>query len=166
MSRNIETTRWLVELQGYHGLPDHELRAIDYGLRTSPLFCAVLAALGSTLGSPALLLVLAVIAALGAWLGSNAFDVFYNHGLRHALRGPRLPAYGVPRRFACAVATVWLVVTASLMLVGFATAGQVMGWVMVGIASVPVITGLCLPSLMFRLATGTLPPHPVPMRTN
>ena len=157
MSNKIETTRWLVALQGYTDVQDKHLRAIDYGLRTGVVFCMVLTAVGTALGSPTLLLGLSAIAVLSAIVGSNPFDVFYNHGLRHALKGPQLPVYRAPRRFACAMAGAWLVVTAGLMIIGFSTAGQVMGWIMVGMASVPVTTGLCIPSLIFRLVTGTMP---------
>lgn len=165
MSRSIETTRWLVELQGFTGLPDNQLRAIDYGLRTGPLFCLALTAVGTWLASPALLLALSAIATLGALLGSNLFDVFYNHGLRYALNGPRLALYPAPRRFACALAGAWLVVTAGLMVAGYPVAGQVMGWIMVGMASVPVTTGFCIPSFTYRLIAKTMPARAVMART-
>jgi len=157
MSRKLEITRWLVELQGYADIPDDQLRAIDYGLRTGPFFCMTLAAIGTVVASPSLLLALSGIAGLGALLGSNAFDVFYNHGLRHALNGPELPVYPAPRRFACAVASAWLVVTAGLLLAGFATAGSVMGWLLVATAAVPVTTGFCVPSFTYRMITRTMP---------
>jgi hypothetical protein len=83
--------------------------------------------------------------------------VFYNHGLRHLLKGPRLPVYRAPRRFACALAAAWLLVTAGLMLAGAHTAGQVMGWLLVITAAVPVTTGFCVPSFIFRLITNTMP---------
>jgi hypothetical protein len=157
MSWNAETTRWLVELQGFTGAPDRDLKSIDIGLRIGPVFCATLAAVGTALGSPVLLLVLSGIALLGAVLEGNPFDVFYNHGLRHALKGPRLPDYRAPRRFACGVASVWLLVTVGLMIFGSMTAGQVMGWIMVGMAGIPVTTGFCVPSFVYRLVARTMP---------
>jgi len=157
MSRAIETTRWLVELQGFTGVTDQDLKPIDLGLRVGPLFCMLLGGIATALASPVMLLALAPIAALGAILSGSPFDVFYNHGLRHVLKGPRLPVYQAPRRFACGLASVWLVVTAGLMLAGFATAGQVMGWLLVATAAVPVITGFCVPSFTYRMITGTMP---------
>ncbi len=157
MSRNIETTRWLVELQGFTGVPDRDLKAIDLGLRVGPVFCMLLAGIGTALASPVMLLALAPLAALGAILSGSPFDVFYNHGLRHALKGPRLPVYNAPRRFACGMASAWLMVTAGLMAGGYATAGQVMGWLLVATAAVPVTSGFCVPSFIFRLVTATLP---------
>lgn len=157
MSRTIETTRWLVELQGFTGVADQDLKPIDLGLRVGPLFCMLLAGIATALASPAMLLALAPLAALGAILSGSPFDVFYNHGLRHVLKGPRLPVYQAPRRFACGLASAWLVVTAGLMLAGYATAGQVMGWLLVATAAVPVITGFCVPSFTYRMITGTMP---------
>jgi hypothetical protein len=72
--------------------------------------------------------------------------------------------YQAPRRFACAVASVWLLATVSLLYAGAVQAGQVMGWIMVGMASVPVITGFCVPSFLYRLVTGTMPARSVVSR--
>jgi len=157
MNPNTETTRWLVELQGFSGIPDRDLKSIDIGLRVGPVFCMLLAGIGTALASPAMLLALVPLAALGAILSGSPFDVFYNHGLRHMLKGPRLPVYQAPRRFACGLASAWLIVTAGLMAGGFATAGQVMGWLLVVTAAVPVTTGFCVPSFTYRMITGTMP---------
>lgn len=159
MNRTIETTRWLVELQGFTGVPDRDLKAIDLGLRVGPVFCMLLAGIATALASPVMLLALAPLAALGAILSGSPFDVFYNHGLRYALKGPRLPVYKAPRRFACGLASVWLIVTAGLMAGGYATAGQVMGWLLVVTAAVPVTTGFCVPSFTYRMITRTMPVH-------
>jgi hypothetical protein len=157
MSRSIETTRWLVELQGFANQQDHHLRAIDLGLRVGPVCCMLLAGIATAVASPTMMLVLAPLAFLGAVLTGSPFDVFYNHGLRHLLSGPRLPVYQAPRRFACGLASAWLLATAGLMLAGYALAGQVMGWLLVLTAAVPVIFGFCVPSFIFRLVTRTMP---------
>jgi len=157
MAKHLETTRWLVALQGFTDVPDEHLNSIDIGLRVGPAFCVVLAAIGTATASPALLLTLAGVAFLGVVSSGSPFDIFYNRGLRHLLKGPRLPVYRAPRRFSCAVASVWLLATVSLYYAGAAQAGQIMGWIMVVVASVPVTTGLCVPSFMYRLSTGSMP---------
>lgn len=156
-SNTVESTRWLVALQGFTSVPDRDLKSIDLGLRVGPVFCMLLAGIATAFASPTMLLVLAPFALLGAVLSGSPFDVFYNYGLRYALNGPRLPVYRAPRRFACAVASLWLVVTAGLMLAGQAVAGQVMGWLLVVTAGVPVTTGFCVPSFFYRLVTRTMP---------
>jgi len=157
MAKNIDNTRWLVALQGFTDVPDEHLKSVDIGLRVGPVFCVVLAAIGTATASPTLLLALSGIAILGAVLSGNPFDVFYNRGLRYLLKGPRLPVYQAPRRFACAVASVWLLATVSLFYAGAAQASQIMGWIMVVVASIPVITGFCVPSYTYRLLTGSMP---------
>jgi hypothetical protein len=87
------------------------------------------------------------------------FDIGFR-GLRHWLKGDILPPYGAPRRFACVLASAWLAVTIALLGTGHRTAGMVLGWTMVSIASVLVVTGLCLPSLSYRKMTGTMLPFP------
>jgi len=164
MISSNERTRWLLALQGYMDVPDDQLRPFDIGLRTAPLICAAWTAVATMLQSQELMLALSAIAALGVIFRTNIFDVIYNHGIRHRIAGAALPPYGSPRRFACGVASGWLLVTVVLLSNGHTLAGQVMGWVMVAIAGVPVVSGLCVPSLMFRLATGTLPPRAVVVR--
>jgi len=157
MAKNIETTRWLVALQGFTDVPDEHLKSIDIGLRVGPVFCVVLAAIGTATANPALLLALSGVAFLGVVSSGSPFDVFYNQGLRHLLKGPRLPVYKAPRRFSCAVASVWLLATVSLFYAGAAQAGQIMGWIMVLVASIPVTTGFCVPSFTYRMLTGSMP---------
>src|SRR5207244_6362381 len=77
-------------------------------LRLSPAICMIWAAVGTVLASPAILWSLMPFAALGAVFPWHPFDAIYNYGLRHWLGTPRLPRYRAPRRFACAVATIWL----------------------------------------------------------
>jgi len=165
MISSSERTRWLLALQGFMDVPDNQLRPFDIGLRTAPLVCAAWTAVATTLQSQELMLVLSAIAALGVIFRTNVFDIIYNHGIRYRIGGDVLPPYGSPRRFACGVASGWLLATVALLSSGHALAGQVMGWVMVAIAGVPVVTGLCVPSLIFRLVTGTLPPRPVTAQT-
>jgi hypothetical protein len=164
MYQNIQTTRWLVALQGFTDVREQHLKAIDIGLRVAPVFCMVLAGSATALASPTMMLVLAPFALLGAVLSGSPFDVFYNRGLRHWLKGPRLPVYQAPRRFACALASVWLLITAGLMYGGAGDAGQILGWTLVGVASVPVTTGFCVPSFLYRLVTGTIPARAVAPR--
>lgn len=157
MTSQIERTRWLLALQGFVDVPDRDLKSVDIGLRVGPVFCMLLAGIGMAIASPVMLLVLAPIAFLGAVLSGSPFDFFYNHGLRYLLGGPRLPVYPVPRRFACSMATMWLLISAGLMMVGYPMAGQVMGWLLVFTAAVPVFTGFCVPSFIFRLVTRSMP---------
>ena len=112
MMPTLGTVHENIQAQGFCGLDDKTSAQINYPLRLSPAICMVWAAAGTALASPTTLWALAHFAARGAILPMHPFDVFYNHGLRYLLGTPALPRYGVRRRFACALATIMIVVAA------------------------------------------------------
>lgn len=143
-----------IRAQGFCGLPDETYAQINYPLRLAPAICMLWAAAGTALSSPAILWALAPFAALGAIFPSHPFDVLYNHGLRHYLGTPPLPRYGFRRRFACALATLMLIVAAAGFQYGMPLVGSVFGWSLVAAAFVNVSTGFCIPSFVVRLLAG------------
>jgi hypothetical protein len=150
----LPTARARIEAQGFVGLDAHTLAQINYWLRLAPAICMVWTAIGTARESAALLWALAPFAALGALPPGHPFDVIYNHGFRHLTRGPRLPRYGMPRRFACMVATVILVGAATSFQLGHRAAGHGFGWFLVAAAFINVSTGFCVPSFIYRLIFG------------
>lgn len=142
----LRRTRYLVELQGYCGLADRSVAALDPWLRVAPAVCAGWAAVATIGGSTGALAILGGIAALGAALPLHPFDIPYNFVVRHWTGTPPIPASGVPRRFACGVATLWLAVTAGAFAAGAVYTGIVLGAAFTVTAMVPVVTGLCVPS--------------------
>jgi len=154
MSKNLERTRWLVELQGFHGVADENLDTVDLGLRVAPVVCASIATAGTVSASATVFWGLLAFALAGAMLPGHPFDVLYNHGIRHLLKGPRLPRYPFPRRFACMFASVLIVAAALCLESGAVLAGQILGAAMVVGALVPVMTGLCIPSFLLHAVTG------------
>jgi hypothetical protein len=115
MSRISATARERILAQGFCGLNDATYAQINYPLRLAPAICMLWTAAGTALASPMILWALVPFAALGAILPGHPFDVFYNYGLRHLFGSPALPRYGARRRFACALATVMLVIAARLV---------------------------------------------------
>jgi hypothetical protein len=154
MSSNYETVRDNIQAQGFCGLDDKTYDQINYPLRLSPAICMLWAAAGTALASPTILWALVPFAALGAILPGHPFDVLYNYGLRHLSGAPTLPRYGPRRRFACAMATVWLVATAWAFQAGMPVLGSILGWSLVATAFVNVSTGFCIPSFLARLFLG------------
>jgi hypothetical protein len=114
----------------------------------------VWAGLGTALASPTMLWALMPFAALVAMLPGHPFDVLYNYGLRHLLRTPALPRYGIRRRFACAVATTMIIVAAWSFQAGMPIVGQIFGWALVAGTFLNVSTGLCGPALIVRIFFG------------
>ncbi len=162
MNTSSSSTRWLVELQGFTGLDDDTVRRINYGLRFAPFVCLIVTAIGTALASGTVLWWLLPFALAGAVLPGHPFDLLYNHGLRYLSGGARIPRYPRPRRFACALASLWLVATASCFDLGAVIAGQILGWALVAVAFVNVSTGFCVPSFILRAVTGTWPARRAP----
>lgn len=142
----LATLRRRVEMQGYCGLSDPELTALEPWLRVAPAFCAGWAAIATAAGSSQALGLLAAIAAIGAALPVHPFDVPYNAMVRYWLGTPPIPRSRLPRRFACSVAAVWLGAAAAAFALGQQTTGRLLGASFTLVALVPVTTGLCVPS--------------------
>ncbi len=107
------------------------------------------AAVGTALGSAALLGVLVPFAVGGVIGTRHPFDAIYERVIRPRLGTPSIPRYGVPRRFACAVAAVWLTATAISFHVGAGALGYALGAALVLAAAVPTFTGFCIPSWIY-----------------
>jgi hypothetical protein len=146
-----------IEAQGFVGLDDHALAAIQYWLRLSPAICMVWTAVGLLRGSPMVLWALAPFAALGAVLPTHPFDAFYNSSLCYLRHRPPIPRYGLPRRFACLMATMILIVAAWALQSGLTTLAYGVGGVLVAGAFINVTTGFCVPSFIYGLLFGKQP---------
>ncbi len=105
------TRRALLDIQGFERVDDETLARTQTWLRFAPAACGIVAAAGIIRASPLLLWALAAIAAAGTILPFHPFDLLYNLGVRPLNGGPRLPANRAPRRFACGLASVWLLMT-------------------------------------------------------
>jgi hypothetical protein len=148
------TIRKRLKTQGFRNIDDETLAQVEPWLRWSPALCATIAAVGTALASPAVLWGLAPFAALGAILPFHPFDLVYNLGLRRLTRTPALPPNGAPRRFACAMAAVWLSVTGVLFATGAAVAGYALGGLFVLTAGIVSTTHFCIPSTIYGLLFG------------
>jgi hypothetical protein len=154
MTQISSTAKSRIEAQGFLGFDDGTLARINFWLRLSPFICMVWTAIATARESAAWLWALVPFALLGGLLPGHPFDVLYNHGLRHWTRGPRLPRYGLPRRFACLIATLFLVGAASSFQAGNRLLGHFFGWFLVAAAFVNVTTGFCVPSFVYGLIFG------------
>lgn len=154
MTSQNERIRPLVEMQGFVGFDNYTVRHLDYALRVSPVICLALTAVATAMESVTLLWVLLPFAVGGAVLRNHPFDVLYNYGFRHLTGGPAMPRYPMPRRFACMLASVWITAEALSFTYGMPLVGHILGWSLVATAAVPVTTGFCVPSFIYKLIFG------------
>ena len=148
------TLRHRLDIQGYSCESDATLARTQFWLRMSPALCAAIAAVGTALASPAILWGLMVFAALGAVLPFHPFDLIYNLGIRRIAGGADLPRNGAPRRFACGMASVWLLVTGGFFYANFGLAGYLLGGALVAVAALITVSHICIPSLVYRALFG------------
>jgi hypothetical protein len=159
MNNKIESTRRLLELQGFYGIQDSDLGKVDFGLRVSPVICATTVAIAAMTANAGIFWGLLPFALMGGLLSSHPFDVVYNHGLRHLIKGPRIPRYPAPRRFACLLASAFIIASALFIETGAVITGQILGGILVATALIPIVSGFCVPSFIYRLATGKISFH-------
>jgi hypothetical protein len=148
MSQISTTARERIQAQGFCGLSDATYAQINYPLRLSPGIMMVWVALGTGLASAQILWALVPFTALGAILTGHPFDVLYNYGMRYAMGTQKLPRYGLRRRFAFAVATTMVTLSAWGFQAGVPVLGYIIGGAIVASTCLNVMTGICGPAVM------------------
>ena len=147
------TTQRRLCIQGFGSCSGAQLAAYRFGIRLPYLVCAFIALIGVIFASVPILSVLLFIALLGVLLPNHPFDYVYNYGIRQMMGRPKLPRRTPQVRFACGVATFWLIVTILLFRAGWITAGTIWGLIMVAIATLVGSTDICIPSMVYNLIT-------------
>jgi hypothetical protein len=146
--------RTRLEAQGFGGLDDTALEELAPWLRWSPAICTLTMAVGIAMKSPTVLWALAAIAFLGALLPFHPFDLLYNYGARYLTGTRPLPHHGPQRRFACGVASAWLVATGWAFHIGSTMLGFILGIPLLLVAALVSITHFCIPSLIYNTLFG------------
>jgi len=137
-------------MQGYGALHDSERSKLWLGLRFSPALCFGGIALGTALASPVFLFAMAGAAFLGGFVTrKHPFDYLYDAVVRPVLGEPRVPRSPAPRRFACQLATPWIVAIAVAFLAGAGTVAWVLAVPLLVVAATVTSTNWCLPSLIY-----------------
>jgi hypothetical protein len=149
-----DTTRRRLDIQGFERVDERALAQVAPWLRLAFGLCAVLAGVGTAMGSPTILLLLVLIAALAALFPVHPFDLIYNHGIRFVTGTSPLPRRGAPSRFACGLGAVSLVATAWAFGSGHPVAGYILGGLLTGVAVLVSTTDICVPSLVYRSIFG------------
>jgi len=143
-----------LDIQGFERIDEGRLTEVAPWLRLAFGLCAALAALGTALASPKVLLVLTAVAFTAALSPVHPFDLIYNHGIRRATGTRPLPKRGVPSRFACGLGSVWLIFTAWAFFGGLTPLGYASGAVLTSVALLVATADICIPSMIFRALFG------------
>lgn len=143
-----------LDAQGYVNVDRPTLRELEPWLRWSPALCATVMIIGTVLASPWVLWGLVPFAALGALTSRHPFDYVYNLGVRRLTGTQPLPPHGAPRRFACGIASVWLVATGAAFAADLTLLGYALGGMLSAVAALVGTTHFCIPSLIYSLLFG------------
>jgi hypothetical protein len=144
----------LLDIQGFDTVDAQELSRVAPWLRLTFALCTLLGGLGTVLASPAILLALAAVAMVAAASPVHPFDLIYNYGIRHLTGTGPLPRRGLPSRFGCGMAAVFLPITAWMFWAGHAVAGYALGGVLTFVVLLVATTDICIPSLIYRSIFG------------
>jgi len=148
-------SRGCLTMQGYGALSDEGRKSLWLGIRFAPALCFAGIALGVVLASPVLLAVMAATAFVGGFIApKHPFDYLYDVALRPLLGGLSVPPSPAPRRFACQLATPWIVAIAVALLADLTAVAWALAAPLLLVAAVNVATNWCLPSLMYGLLHG------------
>lgn len=141
---NVSKIRQRLEVQGFLGLTDDELKTIGPWIRFTPVLNLAFTVIGTALSSIPLLTGLAILMAVGTIMPIHPFDVLYNNLVRNITRTQPLPKSGVRRRIVFAVGTIWLLLTAGAFSLGMSEAGYILGGLMAVLIAPLALVHFCV----------------------
>ena len=143
-----------LEIRGVTCSNDPEFITLVPWIRFTPAICASMMGIATALAFTPLLWVMVSIAAMGAIFPRHPFDFVYNHGVRYLTKTQPPPMNAAPTRFACGLASVWLVATAVAFTLGPAWLGYTLGGALTSVATLVSITHFCIPSNVYQFVFG------------
>lgn len=150
-NRLLSTNRInFLKAQGYCNLSDVDISELAFGNRFAYIVCGSIVAVAVATAHIPTLVVMTVVAFLGIILPYHPFDYIYNHLLRGMLNKPKLPPRSKQLKFACIIATLWLIATTYLFYTGSTIAGYILGGLLVTVAFIVSTTDFCIPSMIYN----------------
>lgn len=139
-----------LEIQGYLNFSDNDLLTHRFGIRFAYWVCITLASIGIVTRSVWAILVVTILAFIASFPPYHPVDHLYNYGVRHLIKRPKLPPRTKQGRFACRVATIWLLLTAYLIANSHIILGTTLGFSLVAVGLLVSTTDICVPSIVYN----------------
>ena len=152
---NLKELRRRLEVQGFTGLTDQDLRELGPWMRFTPVLNTTLAAIGTFFASPQLLLLFAFLMGIGAVFPAHPFDLLYNNAMRFLTHTKPLPRSGSRRRFVFGIGCWWSLITAWMFSAGHLSWGFSMGWALTIMAFMLASANICVISELLHKIFGT-----------
>ncbi|HEV7242526.1 MAG TPA: DUF4395 family protein [Thermoanaerobaculia bacterium] len=129
--------------------------------RIAPALSTLMLLAAVWIGSPTTFIVLIPFALVGAIWGRHPIDVVYSDLLAPIFDARPLAKCGASRRFASALAAVWLVIVAIAFRNGPTTTGGLLAGLMAATTFLTATLDFCLPCYVWGLARGLRSTSPV-----
>lgn len=135
--------------QGFTRQDESKLSEMAFGIRFPYRACLAVLILAIATQSIALFSLMFALAFLGTILPNHPFDYLYNHAFRPWMGTPEVPVRSQQMKFACVIATLFLVAVVSLLHGGLITEGLIVAGVLAAFVLLPSTIDLCIPSLIY-----------------
>ncbi len=139
-----------IKSQGYFNHTDYEITKLAFGNRFAYILCTTILIIAVSTASITLLSIMGIIAFLGVILPYHPFDYIYNGILRHKMLLPKLPPRSSQLKFACSIATIFILTTTILFNAGHTIAAYSVGSCLLASAILVSTTDICLPSIVYN----------------
>jgi hypothetical protein len=146
-----DSLRWRLDIQGFF---DVDSKSKARWVKFSNFMCFLGFSAGTYLQNATLMYVMALFAVAGLSFHHTPFDYLYIYGIKPVINGPDIPKRPAPARFACFIGMVWAALTGSAFLIGYNTAGIVLGVALVIASGLQGIMNYCVASQLWRKIYG------------
>lgn len=139
-----------IKAQGYQNFSDEEVRQLAFGNRFAYRLCTTILIVAIVTANVYLLSGMAAVAFLSVILPYHVFDYIYNHGLAKRLGKPKVPKRSKQLKFACSIATVWIMATTYMFMSENSLVAYILGAALACVAMLVSTIDFCIPSILFN----------------
>jgi hypothetical protein len=139
-----------IRAQGYTTQTNQEISELAFGNRFTFQLCTALLTIGVATASIPVLSVMFILAMLGVILPNHPFDYIYNYAVAPLMHKPKLPKRSPQLKFACSIASFSIAAIIALFYTGNATAGYVIGGMLIAVALTVATFDFCIPSMIYN----------------
>jgi len=140
-----------IRAQGYFKCTDLEVSELAFGNRFAYILCSIILIIGVSTASIPILSTMLIIAFLGVILPNHPFDYIYNRILSSPMGKPKLPPRSKQLKFACSIATSFLIATVYLFYSEYTSSGYIVGTILITSAVLVSSTDICIPSIVYNI---------------
>jgi len=136
--------------QGYFCQTDEAIDELAFGNRFAFRLCGSILTVGVIFNNIPILTMMMLIAFLGVILPYHPFDYIYNNILSIGLNKPKLPPRAPQLKFACGIASLWIIGIIFLFHNNLMLGGYIFGSLLIVIAFLVGGIDYCIPSKIYN----------------